>query len=69
MTVHAIEVVVRPAAGSWPTGIHSALATEARWWTTAELRSAHVKVEPLQLLDFMDGYWEGRLPDGEVSLD
>lgn len=62
-------VVVRPAAGSWPMSIRSALGPEARWWTTAELRSAKVVVEPVELLDFMDGYWDGWLPDGEISLD
>lgn len=62
-------VVVRPAAEGWPTAIRCALAPEARWWTTAELRSAQALVEPAELLDFMDGYWDGWLPDGEISLE
>ncbi|MFJ9865399.1 hypothetical protein [Streptomyces sp. NPDC101165] len=61
--------VVRPAAQNWPTPVRSALAPEARWWTTAELRTAQVFVEPAELLDFMDGYWDGWLPDGEIALD
>ncbi|GGK64259.1 hypothetical protein [Streptomyces flaveus] len=62
-------VVVRPAAESWPPSVRFALAPEARWWTTAELRSARALVEPAELLDFMDGYWDGWLPDGEISLE
>jgi len=33
------------------------------------LRSAEAAVDPVQLLDFMDGYWDGWLPDGVISLD
>ncbi|MEV7388087.1 hypothetical protein [Streptomyces sp. NPDC091215] len=62
-------LVVRPTAEGWPPYVHFALAPEARWWTTTELRSAGVQVEPAELLDFMDGYWGGWLPDGEVSLE
>ncbi|MFD3500463.1 hypothetical protein [Streptomyces sp. NPDC058678] len=62
-------VVVRPAAESWSPYVRFALAPEAQWWTTTELRSAQVMVEPAELLDFMDGYWDGWLPDGEVSLE
>ncbi|MFD3572552.1 hypothetical protein [Streptomyces sp. NPDC058644] len=45
------------------------LGPAARWWTTANLRKERAAVEPVQLLDFMDGYWEGWLPDGEISLE
>ncbi|MFE1289566.1 hypothetical protein [Streptomyces sp. NPDC058751] len=62
-------VVVRPAGESWPSAVRFALAPEAQWWTTAELRSSGERVEPAELLDFMDGYWEGWLPDGEISLE
>jgi len=62
-------VVVRPAAESWPSAVRFAFAPEARWWTTAELRSSGELVEPAELLDFMDGYWDGWLPDGEISLE
>ncbi|MFF0110742.1 hypothetical protein [Streptomyces hirsutus] len=62
-------VVVRPATGSWPTSVNPSLSPSTQWWTTAELRSARVPVEPVQLLDFMDGYWDGWLPDGEIPLD
>ncbi|MFF7601058.1 NUDIX hydrolase [Streptomyces mirabilis] len=62
-------VVVRPAAESWPPAVCFALAPEARWWTTTELRLAGALVEPADLLDFMDGYWDGWLPDGEISLE
>ncbi|WP_406438023.1 hypothetical protein OHB00_26035 [Streptomyces sp. NBC_00631] len=61
-------LVVRPAAGNWPPSVRFALSPEACWWTTAELRSAGAVVDPAELLDFMDGYWEGWLPDGEISL-
>ncbi|MEU9149099.1 hypothetical protein AB0D59_00750 [Streptomyces sp. NPDC048417] len=61
--------MVRPAAGSWPISIRFTLGPQARWWTTAELRSARAVVEPAELLDFMDGYWDGWLPDGEISLE
>ncbi|MDL2077651.1 hypothetical protein QNN03_14520 [Streptomyces sp. GXMU-J15] len=62
-------VVVRPATGSWPTSVNPSLSPGAQWWTTAELRSARAPVDPVQLLDFMDGYWDGWLPDGEIPLD
>ncbi|MEV5840948.1 hypothetical protein AB0M32_03140 [Streptomyces sp. NPDC051985] len=62
-------LVVRSAAETWPPSVHFALAPEACWWTTAELRSVGAVVDPAELLDFMDGYWEGWLPDGEISLD
>jgi ADP-ribose pyrophosphatase YjhB (NUDIX family) len=62
-------VVVRPAAESWPPSVRFALAPEACWWTTAELRSTRALVEPAELLDFMGGYWDGWLPDGEISLE
>jgi ADP-ribose pyrophosphatase YjhB (NUDIX family) len=62
-------LVVRSAAESWPPSVRFALAPEACWWTTAELRSAGAVVDPAELLDFMDGYWEGWLPDGEISLE
>ncbi|WP_406838055.1 hypothetical protein ACICHK_20625 [Streptomyces sp. AHU1] len=62
-------VVVRPAGDSWPSATRFAFAPEAQWWTTAELRRSGERVEPAELLDFMDGYWEGWLPDGEISLD
>jgi hypothetical protein len=54
---------LRPKAGRRPYLPH---------WTRkrapAELRSVRALVEPVQLLDFMDGYWEGWLPDGKISL-
>lgn len=62
-------VVVRPVAESWPPAVRFAIAPEACWWTTAELRSDRAQVEPAELLDFMDGYWGGWLPDGEISLE
>lgn len=62
-------VVVRPAAEDWPQAVRFALAPEACWWTTTELRSDRALVEPAELLDFMDGYWDGWLPDGEISLE
>ncbi|MFE2103405.1 hypothetical protein [Streptomyces sp. NPDC059468] len=61
--------MARPAAGSWPTAVCSALAPDARWWTRAELRAARALVEPTELIDFMDGYWDGWLPDEEISLE
>ncbi|MDX2677221.1 MULTISPECIES: hypothetical protein [Streptomyces] len=67
---HGVQyvLVVRSVAESWPPSVRFALAPEACWWTTAELRSAGAVVDPAELLDFMDGYWEGWLPDGEISL-
>lgn len=62
-------VLAVPAAGAWPCDVRALLATGARWWTTAELRATDVRVEPPVLLDLIDGYWEGWLPDGVVSLE
>ncbi|MCZ1018935.1 hypothetical protein [Streptomyces noursei] len=32
-------------------------------------RDGGVPVEPEVLLDLIDGYWEGWLPDGVISLE
>ncbi|MFF4347069.1 hypothetical protein [Streptomyces sp. NPDC001530] len=34
----------------------------------AELRSVEALVDPVQLLDFTDGYRKGWLPDEEIAL-
>ncbi|MEV5784295.1 hypothetical protein AB0L42_25275 [Streptomyces sp. NPDC052287] len=62
-------VLARPATGAWQQDVRALLGTGARWWSTAQLRYAGVRVEPDTLPLFMDGYWEGWLPDGEVSLE
>ncbi|MFF8843412.1 hypothetical protein ACF08N_11870 [Streptomyces sp. NPDC015127] len=61
-------VLALPAAGRWQRRPGQMLGADARWWTVSGLRSAATPVEPPQLLDLVDGYWEGWLPDGEVSL-
>lgn len=61
-------VLVAPAVMAWPCGVRLLLAPDARWWTTAELRDTGVRVEPEALLDLIDGYWEGWLPDGVIAL-
>ncbi|GGO98861.1 NUDIX hydrolase [Wenjunlia tyrosinilytica] len=61
-------VLVLPADGSWKDRPGRMLGPEARWWAVSELRSERATVEPPQMLDLVDGYWEGWLPDGEVSL-
>lgn len=61
-------VLVAPAARAWPCGVRLLLTPDARWWTTAELRDSGARVEPEVLLDLIDGYWEGWLPDGVISL-
>ncbi|MFF2519826.1 hypothetical protein [Streptomyces sp. NPDC058086] len=48
-----------------PTGPNS---IRKRAGTTADLRAARALAEPVQLPDFMDGYWAVWLPDGEISL-
>nr|WP_234312564.1 hypothetical protein [Streptomyces seoulensis] len=45
------------------------LGDGARWWSTAQLRDAGVRVEPDSLPLLMDGYWEGWLPDGVIALE
>jgi hypothetical protein len=61
-------VLFRAAHDSWDsaTGL---LGRQAKWWTLHELGRQRVNVEPASLPLFMDGYWEGWLPDEEVSLD
>lgn len=68
---HRIEYVVLagPATGAWPKDVPALLGESARWWSTAQLRNAGVRVEPDILPVLMDGYWEGWLCDGEVSLE
>ncbi|MEV5463466.1 hypothetical protein AB0L17_35800 [Streptomyces cellulosae] len=62
-------VLVAPAGKAWPCDVSVLLAPGARWWETAELRDREVRVEPEVLLDLIDGYWEGWLPDGVISLE
>jgi ADP-ribose pyrophosphatase YjhB (NUDIX family) len=62
-------VLARPATEAWQQDVRPLLGTSARWWSTTQLRDAGVRVEPDTLPLLMDGYWEGWLPDGEVSLE
>ncbi|MEV0908553.1 hypothetical protein [Streptomyces hokutonensis] len=62
-------VLAAPPAAVWPHDVRARLASGARWWTTAQLRDAGVSVEPGTLTLLMEGYWEGWLPDGEISLE
>lgn len=43
-------------------------ARPTRWWSPAELRRDAVRVLPSELPDVVDGYWEGWLPDGPLTL-
>lgn len=61
--------LVAPAHGVWPRDPAARLGTAAQWWTTAQLRAERLLVEPVALADFIDGYWEGWLPDGEIALE
>ncbi|WP_406406585.1 hypothetical protein [Streptomyces sp. NBC_01643] len=61
-------VLVLPAAGTWKDKPSRMLGPGARWWEVSALRSEQAAVEPAQMLDLVDGYWEGWLPDGEISL-
>jgi hypothetical protein len=40
-----------------------------RWWTAEQLRSVEADVFPPELPNVVDGYWEGWLPDGPITLD
>lgn len=66
----ALEYVVlfTAAPGSWDSAVQLP-GRDARWWTLQELGDRQIDVEPASLPLFMDGYWEGWLPDGEISLD
>lgn len=54
---------------AWPTRVPALPGTAARWWTSAQLRADDAVVAPAVLPDFIDGYWDGWLPDGEISLE
>lgn len=60
--------LVLPVAGAWGPRSTQILGASARWWTLRELRAQELPVEPVEVLDLVDGYWDGWLPDGEVSL-
>ncbi|MFF3373512.1 hypothetical protein ACFYXF_11250 [Streptomyces sp. NPDC002680] len=62
-------VLAAPPAAAWPDDVRARLAAGARWWSTAQLRAAGVPVEPGSLVLLIEGYWEGWLPDGEISLE
>lgn len=57
-----------PEAGGWDDKPGRMLGPGTRWFTIKELRVERVSIEPPQLLHLVDGYWDGWLPDGEVSL-
>jgi ADP-ribose pyrophosphatase YjhB (NUDIX family) len=61
-------VLVLPETGRWKDKPGRMLGPAARWWTISALSAERVRVMPPQLLDLVEGYWEGWLPDGEVSL-
>lgn len=60
-------VGVRPAAEVRPPLVRFALVPQARWWTTAELRSAGVLAEPAELLDSWTATGTGGCSDEEIS--
>lgn len=60
-------VLLRAENDSW--GPTAPLGPRARWWSLDELAHRRTAVEPASLPLFMDGYWGGWLPDGEISLD
>jgi ADP-ribose pyrophosphatase YjhB (NUDIX family) len=62
-------VLAGPVTEAWLEDVRVLFGTDARWWSTAQLRDTGVRVEPDTLPLLMDGYWEGWLPDGEVSLE
>ncbi|MFI7143096.1 hypothetical protein ACIBQ5_37020 [Streptomyces massasporeus] len=62
-------VLVRPAAAAWTDDMRALLEGSARWWTLDELQTKGVSVEPEILPLLLQGYWDGWLPDGEVSLE
>jgi ADP-ribose pyrophosphatase YjhB (NUDIX family) len=62
-------VLVRPAAAAWADDVCPRLDAGARCWTLDELHGRGVDVEPETLPLLLEGYWDGWLPDGEVSLE
>lgn len=66
--VEEYVVLAAPACDRWPRDVRALMAPEARWWDTAALRRSGDAVEPETLPLFLDGYWEGWLPDGVISL-
>ncbi|MFH8564626.1 hypothetical protein [Streptomyces sp. NPDC017988] len=65
---HGYVVLALPAADSWPRRPAQMLGPGAQWWSLRDLRFGEVAVEPAEMLDLVEGYWDGWLPDGEVSL-
>ncbi|MGW6604264.1 hypothetical protein [Streptomyces sp. NPDC055036] len=49
--------------------IASGCPRRARWWTPDQLRECAAPVQPAELPDIVDGYWDGWLPDGPLTLD
>lgn len=62
-------VLVRPVAPVRAEDMGALLEAGARWWTLDELHGKGVAVEPQTLPLLLEGYWDGWLPDGEVSLE
>ncbi|MFD7224496.1 hypothetical protein ACFV9P_26320 [Streptomyces sp. NPDC059892] len=49
--------------------IASGCPRRARWWTPDQLRECAAPIQPAELPDIVDGYWDGWLPDGPLTLD
>ncbi|WP_225100322.1 hypothetical protein [Streptomyces sp. CoH27] len=67
--VEEYVVLAAPACGRWPRDVRVLMAPGACWWDTAALRKSGAAVEPETLPLFLDGYWEGWLPGGVISLE
>ncbi|MFJ7246340.1 hypothetical protein ACIQWA_17040 [Kitasatospora sp. NPDC098652] len=62
-------VLVREASPPWPDNMPGLLGPLARWWTLQELKAGSVDVEPGELPILLEGYWDGWIPDGEITLE
>ncbi|TLQ46359.1 NUDIX hydrolase [Streptomyces marianii] len=60
-------VLVAPAL-AWPADVRVLLHPDARWWTVAQIRASQTPLDPPPLIDLIDGYWDGWLPDGPITL-
>ncbi|SFX45708.1 hypothetical protein SAMN02787144_1003167 [Streptomyces atratus] len=42
---------------------------QVRWWNLGQVRQSHRPTHPTELADIVEGYWDGWLPDGPLTVE
>lgn len=69
-TAHPLPMLLGEPPGTHPASVQHAFGPGAQWWPYEALcTQTDLLIEPPQILMLVDGYWNGWLPDNEVTLD